>query len=89
VAGAIWGGMIFIGSISAYALLEWFGLQGEWFTLAGGALLILTLIQRPEGVATAMFYGKKPAIPLPGFLRRGSPPVSPALAEQFDEAKVA
>jgi branched-chain amino acid transport system permease protein len=89
VAGAIWGGMIFIGSISAYALLEWFGLQGEWFTLAGGALLILTLIQRPEGVATAMFYGKKPAIPMPGFLRRGSPPVSPALAEQFDEAKVA
>jgi branched-chain amino acid transport system permease protein len=89
VAGAIWGGMIFIGSISAYALLEWFGLQGEWFTLAGGALLILTLIQRPEGVATAMFYGDKPAIPLPGFLRRGSPPVSPALAEHIDEAKVA
>jgi branched-chain amino acid transport system permease protein len=89
VAGAIWGGMIFIGSISAYALLEWFGLQGEWFTLAGGALLILTLIQRPEGVATAIFYGKKPAIPLPGFLRRGSPPVSPALTEHFDEAKVA
>lgn len=89
VAGAIWGGMIFIGSISAYALLEWFGLQGEWFTLAGGALLILTLIQRPEGVATATFYGEKPAIPLPGFLRRGSPPASPALAEQFDEAKVA
>jgi branched-chain amino acid transport system permease protein len=89
VAGAIWGGMIFIGSISAYALLQWFGLQGEWFTLAGGALLILTLIQQPQGVATAIFYGDRPAIPLPSFLRRGSPPVSPALAEQIDEAKVA
>jgi branched-chain amino acid transport system permease protein len=89
VAGAIWGGMIFIGSISAYALLQWFGLQGEWFTLVGGALLILTLIQRPEGIATATFYGDKPAIPLPGFLRRGSPPARPALAEHIDEAKVA
>jgi branched-chain amino acid transport system permease protein len=89
VAGAVWGGMIFIGSISAYALLEWFGLQGEWFTLAGGALLILTLIQQPEGVATAMFYGARPAIPLPPFLRRTTAAVSPALAEGMDEAKVA
>jgi len=89
VAGAIWGGMIFIGSISAYALLQWFGLQGEWFTLAGGALLILTLVQQPQGVATAIFYGDKPAIPVPRFLRRGSPPLSPALAESIDEAKVA
>ncbi|MGH3303753.1 MAG: hypothetical protein ACRDOK_19155, partial [Streptosporangiaceae bacterium] len=72
----------------AYALLEWFGLQGEWFTLAGGALLILTLIHRPEGIATATFYGDKPAVPLPPFLRRGSPPLSPALAESID-AKVA
>jgi branched-chain amino acid transport system permease protein len=89
VAGAIWGGMIFIGSISAYALLQWFGLQGEWFTLVGGALLIVTLIQQPEGVATAIFYGSRPAIPLPAFLRRGGTPVTPALAEHIDEAKVA
>jgi branched-chain amino acid transport system permease protein len=89
VAGAIYGGFIFIGGIFAYALLEWFGLQGEWFTLAGGVLLIFTLIFQPQGVATALFYGDKPAIRPPAFLRRGSPPVSPALAEQFDEAKVA
>ncbi len=90
VAGAVWGGMIFIGSISAYALLDWFGLQGEWFTLAGGALLILTLVQRPEGVATALFYGDKPPIPLPPFLhRRAGPQVSPALVEGIDKAKVA
>jgi branched-chain amino acid transport system permease protein len=90
VAGAVWGGMIFIGSISAYALLDWFGLQGEWFTLVGGALLILTLVQRPEGIATATFYGDKPAIPLPPFLRRRpGPQVSPALVEGMDEAKVA
>ncbi|MBO0832951.1 MAG: branched-chain amino acid ABC transporter permease, partial [Actinobacteria bacterium] len=89
VAGAIWGGMIFIGSISAYALLQWFGLQGEWFTLAGGALLILTLIHQPEGVATATFYGAKPAIPLPAFLRRSSLQEAPALADSIDKAKVA
>jgi len=88
VVGAVWGGMIFIGGIFAFALLEWFGLQGEWFTLAGGVLLIVTLIQQPAGVATSMFYGAKKLFPLhlPG---RGRPPLGPELAESINEAKVA
>lgn len=59
VPGAVNGGIIFIGGLSAFALQDWFGLQGEWFSFVGGLLLILTLVHRPEGVATAMFYGEK------------------------------
>jgi branched-chain amino acid transport system permease protein len=60
VSGAVWGGLIFIGSISAYAMEQWFGIQGEWFMLVGGILLVATLVHRPEGVATAIFYGRAP-----------------------------
>ena len=30
---------------------KWFGLNGNWFLLVGGILLIFTLLQNPEGVA--------------------------------------
>jgi branched-chain amino acid transport system permease protein len=89
VAGAVWGGLIFIGGIFAYALQDWFGLQGEWFTLFGGVALILTLVQQPQGVATGIFYRDRPLrIALP-FARRGSPPQARELTESVDEAKVA
>ena len=40
-----------------YAFDKWFGLSGNWFLLFGGIVLILTLIQNPEGVAGS-FYRK-------------------------------
>ncbi len=89
VAGAVWGGLIFIGGIFAYALQDWFGLQGEWFTLVGGLLLVLTLVQQPQGVATGLFYGDRPlriSLPLRG---RGGPPQTPEPADSVGEAKVA
>ncbi len=91
VPGAVWGGLIFIGSITAYALLDWFGIQGEWFTLIGGVLLILTLVQRPEGVATAMFYGSRPSLRALRFTGRGGGGslAGSRTADLADEAKVA
>jgi branched-chain amino acid transport system permease protein len=89
VAGAVWGGLIFIGGIVAYALQDWFGLQGEWFTLAGGLLLILTLVQQPQGVATGMFYRDRPLRFPPPLRGRGGPPQASRVAESADEAKVA
>jgi branched-chain amino acid transport system permease protein len=59
VAGAIWGGVSFIGGIVAWSLQDWFGLQGEWFTFAGGILLVFTLVREPAGIATRLFYGEK------------------------------
>ena len=59
VPGGIFGGIIYIGGLFAYALLDWFGLQGNWLNLAVGFLVVLSLISRPEGGATFLFYGKR------------------------------
>ncbi|MGH8987137.1 MAG: ABC transporter permease [Acidimicrobiales bacterium] len=56
VPGGIFGGVIYTGGIFAYALLDWFNLQGNWLNLAVGFLLILALISRPEGGGTYFFY---------------------------------
>ncbi len=89
VAGAVWGGLIFLGGIFAFALQDWFHLQGEWFSLFGGLLLVVTLVQQPQGVATALFYRDRARQPAQPFWRRGSPPAVPELAGAVDEAKVA
>lgn len=89
VIGAFWGSLIFIGGIFAYALQDWFGLQGEWFTLIGGLLLLLTLVHQPQGLAGGFFYRDTPLrIPLP-FVKRGGPPKGTGLPEPVDQAKVA
>jgi branched-chain amino acid transport system ATP-binding protein len=38
-----------------YAMDKWLGINGNWFLLFGGAILIITLIQNPEGVAGAFY----------------------------------
>jgi ABC-type branched-subunit amino acid transport system ATPase component len=58
-----------------YALDKWLGINGNWFLLFGGAILIVTLIQNPEGVAGAFYRRthRRAAV------RRESP--SPAMTE--------
>ena len=51
---------MFAGLISTQALLphafdKWLGINGNWFLLFGGVVLILTLIQNPGGVAGAFY----------------------------------
>jgi branched-chain amino acid transport system permease protein len=89
VAGAVWGGLIFLGGLFAFALQDWFGLQGEWFSLLGGLLLVVTLVQQPQGVATALFYRDRSRPRSRPFTRRGSPPAVPELAGAVSEAKAA
>ncbi len=55
VAGAVFGGLIFTSGLVAFALQDWFGLQGEWFSLAA-ALLLIVMLAQPQGMATALFY---------------------------------
>ncbi|HUA02687.1 MAG TPA: ATP-binding cassette domain-containing protein [Solirubrobacteraceae bacterium] len=57
ISGAVFAGLISTQALFPYALDKWFGLSGNWFLLFGGAILIITLIQNPEGVAGA-FYKK-------------------------------
>jgi branched-chain amino acid transport system permease protein len=57
ISGAVFAGLISTQALFPYALDKWLGINGNWFLLCGGAILIITLIQNPEGVAGA-FYKK-------------------------------
>jgi len=68
IPGAIMGGIIYSGGLFAYALLDFFGLQGNWLNLVVGFLVVLSLVTQPEGGATFLFYAKKrrmPKVPRP------------------------
>ncbi len=55
ISGAVFAGLISTQALFPYALDKWFGISGNWFLLFGGAILIITLIQNPEGVAGALY----------------------------------
>ncbi|MGH2916073.1 MAG: ABC transporter permease, partial [Solirubrobacteraceae bacterium] len=55
ISGAVFAGLISTQALFPYALDKWFGLSGNWFELFGGAILIVTLIQNPEGVAGDLY----------------------------------
>ena len=47
----MFAGLISTQALFPYALEKWFGLNGNYFLLFGGVILIITLLQNPEGVA--------------------------------------
>ena len=51
ISGALFAGLLSAQALIPYALDKWFGLNGNWFLLLGGVLLIFTLLANPEGVA--------------------------------------
>ncbi len=51
ISGAVFAGLISAQALLPYALDRWFGLNGNWFLLFGGVVLIFTLLQNPGGVA--------------------------------------
>ncbi|MBO0871200.1 MAG: ATP-binding cassette domain-containing protein, partial [Micromonosporaceae bacterium] len=55
ISGAVFAGVISARALLPYALDKWFGLSGNWFLLFGGAILLFTLIQNPEGVAGDLY----------------------------------
>jgi ABC-type branched-subunit amino acid transport system ATPase component/ABC-type branched-subunit amino acid transport system permease subunit len=67
ISGAVFAGLISAQAIIPYALQDWFGLDGNWFLLFGGVLLIFTLLQNPTGVAGDMYrrLHKKPQVHAP------------------------
>ena len=71
ISGAVFAGLISTQALFPYALDKWLGINGNWFLLFGGAILIVTLIQNPEGVAGAFYRRthKRQAVS-----REGSPP---------------
>jgi len=73
ISGAVFAGLISTQALFPYALDKWFGINGNWFLLFGGAILIVTLIQNPEGVAGAFYkrIHKRPAVHPPEPVSRG------------------
>jgi ABC-type branched-subunit amino acid transport system ATPase component len=66
ISGAVFAGLISTQALFPYALDKWFGINGNWFLLFGGAILIITLIQNPEGVAGAFYkrlHRREPVCP--------------------------
>ena len=55
VSGAVFAGLISTQALVPHMLDKWLGLEGTWFLLFGGVLLIFTLLQHPEGVAGAFY----------------------------------
>ena len=67
ISGALFAGLLSAQALIPYALDKWFGLNGNWFLLAGGVLLIFTLLRNPEGVAGDFYRRthKRPAVRAP------------------------
>jgi branched-chain amino acid transport system permease protein len=67
ISGAVFAGLISAQALIPYALQKWFGLDGNWFLLVGGILLIFTLLQNPEGVAGDLYrrLHKRPRVQAP------------------------
>jgi branched-chain amino acid transport system permease protein len=51
ISGAVFAGLISAQALIPYALDDWFGLNGNWFLLFGGAILVFTVLVNPDGVA--------------------------------------
>ncbi len=85
ISGAVFAGLISTQALFPYALDKWFGINGNWFLLFGGAILIITLIQNPEGVAGAFYKRthRRPSIRPPDSPTGGGEPhpVTPARPE--------
>jgi branched-chain amino acid transport system permease protein len=74
ISGAVFAGLISAQALVPYALDKWFGLNGNWFLLFGGVILIFTLIRNPEGVAGDIYKRthKRPAVHPPSDATGGS-----------------
>ena len=61
VSGAVIGGLVATEGLVPYFFQELLGISGNWTLLVGGLLLIVTLIQNPEGVAGTTYRKRQAA----------------------------
>ena len=88
VSGAVVGGLVATEGLVPYFFEELLGISGNWSLLFGGLLLIVTLIQNPDGVAGTSYrkqQAKKRAAIAAIAARadaRPIPPPAPAVAAE-------
>ena len=59
VSGAVIGGLVATEGLVPYFFEELLGISGNWTLLVGGLILIVTLIQNPEGIAGTTYRKKQ------------------------------
>jgi len=64
ISGAVFAGLISAQALIPYALDDWFGLNGNWFLLFGGAILVFTVVVNPDGVAGDIYKRLHKRVPL-------------------------
>ena len=61
VSGAVVGGLVATEGLIPYTIEEALNISGNWTLLVGGVLVIITLIQNPEGVAGTTYRKRQAA----------------------------
>jgi branched-chain amino acid transport system permease protein len=61
VSGAVIGGLVATEGLVPYFFEELLHISGNWTLLVGGVLVIITLIQNPEGVAGTTYRKRQAA----------------------------
>ena len=61
VSGAVIGGLVATEGLVPYFFQELLGISGNWTLLVGGLILIVTLIQNPEGIAGTTYRKRQAA----------------------------
>ncbi len=61
VSGAVIGGLVATEGLVPYFFEELLGISGNWTLLVGGLILIVTLIQNPEGIAGTTYRKRQAA----------------------------
>ena len=61
VSGAVIGGLVATEGLVPHFFQEILGISGNWTLLVGGLILIVTLIQNPEGVAGTTYRKRQAA----------------------------
>jgi ABC-type branched-subunit amino acid transport system ATPase component len=84
ISGAVFAGLISAQALIPYALDKWFGLNGNWFLLFGGVILIFTLLQNPTGVAGDFYrrLHKKVQVQAPDVAAASRERISPRAARR-------
>jgi branched-chain amino acid transport system permease protein len=91
ISGAVFAGLISAQALLPYALDKWFGLNGNWFLLFGGVVLILTLVQNPEGVAGAFYkrLNERTVVRPPGYQAAPGKPARPVVRRPCNTSRPA
>ena len=61
VSGAVIGGLVATEGLVPYFFQELLDISGNWTLLVGGLILIVTLIQNPEGIAGTTYRKRQAA----------------------------